>query len=405
MYCKHCHLSIPDHSTICPHCGEKQETTYRGNMNRNHAKEYVGSNKTTQPDTSYRGGINSKYAREDVGHSSRPRKAAEPAGSQQAEQKKTEYTEPKKPQQTEPKKTQTPEPEVSFHSYWKEPWYVRLRDSIVELYYWLPWKKILPVVGIFLCVLCIGLYQEKNVPENEQISQESESAAVSTIPVIHADESFMLHRDNGFCRKLSGDIGILFIFVDDSESSWSQNDISVFMENAANRLNTLKTEAQNWSVPLSFATGYRQTSFDGYINSNNAMNLASILLSKIGLDFSEINTTVSQTLGTSQGFPVFVANKNGRAMATQSDSTLFPEYIFLYKDPYALCHEMCHIFGAEDYYYIEEMEDLANIFLKNTIMLYHDEYVMDPLTAYLVGWTRPPRACSSLPTTATCSTG
>ena len=470
MYCNHCRLSIPDHSTVCPYCkaaqittyhgkpnnnreyvgrknnaqpdssyhgninpnhakehvgkknsrqadttyrggvnrnyareevGSKQtahtDTTYRGGVNRNHAREEVGSKKTASTDTAYRGGVNQNYAREEVGrnktqsHTSRHGSADNKSARTDFENRKPDET--PRTGSTVPPSTPRPDPKPDFHQdYYQEPWYERLCNGFRQLN--LPVKA-----GIFLALILVfcNIMEQRDQSHKaaDQLNQsqfavtetypiETQSAAVSaTNQPQSAAEYLMESRDQGPCKKLIGNVGILFIFVDDLESSWSQQDINTFLSEAEAKLDWLVGEADYWFSSLSIKTGYQQCFVNSDIDSDNKMNHYYPMMDSLGINGYNANETLCTMLGTDQAFPVFVANKKGRAAAMVSNSY---EYVFLFENAHALCHEMLHVFGAADFYYTDAMEDMSDLHLVNSIMTDSVNGTVDPLTAYLVGW-------------------
>ena len=53
----------------------------------------------------------------------------------------------------------------------------------------------------------------------------------------------------------------------------------------------------------------------------------------------------------------------------------------------SIMHEALHQFGAKDFYYPQSLKILAETFFGESIMLAHSCDKIDPLTAYLIGWT------------------
>ena len=86
----------------------------------------------------------------------------------------------------------------------------------------------------------------------------------------------------------------------------------------------------------------------------------------------------------------FALNCSGRAEALQKEKNndVLIEYLTIYSDnPEAFCHELCHLFGADDLYLPERVKTEAEKYLPNSIMLESDTGAIDSYTAYTIGWT------------------
>lgn len=227
----------------------------------------------------------------------------------------------------------------------------------------------------------------KACPEPAEAVQTLSTETAATGASMPLDEYFLSFRDKGACGKLTGTVGVYFIFVDDDESSWTQDQIDVFFADANTRLDALEAEASRWKASLDFSTGYCHTKVTGIIDSQNKFDFRDTILESSGFDPQNTHGQIIQYLhdknhfSVQQGFPVFVVNKAGRDAANN-------ETAFLFRDAHALLHEMSHVFGTQDYYYLDDVEDEAERLLGEGIVLGgEEETIMDPLSAYQVGWT------------------
>ena len=251
---------------------------------------------------------------------------------------------------------------------------------------------------IFLLLIMIGY---NYFAEREEVKRNSENASVYQSETTHQisfqeyndaskkplNEFFLESRYRGPCSRLTGPIGVLFLFVDDGESSWSQSEIQTFLADARTRLNDMEAEAARWGVKVHFYISHCQTAVSEIVDDQNRLVCKDTFLKNCSIDpqyaHNQIRNLISEKTSEliMEAFPAFVLNKVGRDFASA-------ECIYLYRNADALNHEMSHIFGTSDYYYMNDVKSQAGRLLGEGIVYGGgDETRMDPLAAYLVGWT------------------
>ncbi len=220
------------------------------------------------------------------------------------------------------------------------------------------------------------LVQIPTVPVVEEITE--------TQPVQYADEVMTAAKDTGNLRALTGPVGIMYIFVDDADSAWTQPEMDAFLAEADKELARLLEDSRQWGVSLFFSQSCHYSAVSVSIDSNNVSHHMDAYLAGFGQDRQTANQVIADVTESAQGLPVFVFNKNGRACAIQSVDF---ECCFLFDNAHALRHELSHTFGAADFYYTDYIEEMANTHLPNSLMVDSVEGWVDELTAYLLGWT------------------
>lgn len=238
--------------------------------------------------------------------------------------------------------------------------------------------------------------------------------------------------DKGTCRNFSGKIYLLTIYVDDEESSWSQEEIDAFHQQVTSpALNYLAYQAQNRNIPLEFSSGYYSTDLergrvirypgilgDSSQSSGNADVLDHVAMS---MDFSSKIAMYDHVLaqsGADQLAIMVAMNKTGRSYAC-CDKDNNPnhnlEYTMVYRNHWksqkfttstTVAHELLHLFGAEDMYQEEsdgrraQRAAIAKQLFPNDIMFagYYEiwDNVLSKATTYTIGWSDvPPDACTT----------
>lgn len=238
-------------------------------------------------------------------------------------------------------------------------------------------RRLLPFVLAFLlsATLTYGL-------QTGRLSLKPASSRLPSVPAELRSHAFLRSRDQGPCGKLEGDVGILLIFVDDADSSWTQEAMDAYLSEVDADVQGMTHDAAIWGRELSVRVETRQGSVAGSLSSTNVDAHVESMLLSAGVEGG--NEVLEKVLGVDHAPVVFVVNKPGRASAQMGTGG---EYCFLFDDGSAFRHELFHLFGAEDLYYPEEVTAIAERCFTESIMLGYDSDTVDDLTAYLIGWT------------------
>ena len=108
-----------------------------------------------------------------------------------------------------------------------------------------------------ICAVCGELFNEKVLPP----------IAVELLPSITNDRPDPLRPwyNLSTCRSLSGNPVVVLIFVDDNESSWTEEEVLTFTEDhVLVGLNYLEESAKEWGVDLDFVIESHSTALSGY---------------------------------------------------------------------------------------------------------------------------------------------
>lgn len=227
-------------------------------------------------------------------------------------------------------------------------------------------------------------------------------------------------HDLGTCRNLEGTPFVLYLFVSDNESSWTQSEAENFMaNNISPALTWLEQQAAYWEVYLDFDAGYYITGADATCHYNGILSdfdgvmsndvLEQISVSLGFLNKEDMHNRMLEWTGCQDIIYMVVPNKPGRCYAIMdwtNDDYDYMEYTMIFAKPKyteygtyeaipaTIAHEILHTFGAEDYYsegiYRVRRSQIAQNWFPGDVMLslYYDvsyNYV-GPQTAYTVGW-------------------
>lgn len=229
----------------------------------------------------------------------------------------------------------------------------------------------------------------------------------------------------GSCRQLKGSPYVLFIFLDDDVSHWDEQGVLTYLDTLCTpALEYMEEYACHYGVPLDFQYGYyasyghpsRPVKYNGVIKTHSDGTTSKDILDQAAasLGFSSkehMHERLMDYSGQDQIAYVVMLNKGGRSYthcyarssSRQASDPSGKDYCLEYSVIYTgftdtsydsasdtVCHEMLHLFGAEDYYYPEGREALAQQVYPKDIMLCGmsdlQYFELGEFTAHCIGW-------------------
>ena len=227
-----------------------------------------------------------------------------------------------------------------------------------------------------------------------------------TLPPTIADISPVYNL--GTCKKLSGEIQVVLLFMDDNTSRWNQAAIEKITANAIiPGFKYLQEKAKLNNVSLSFtyrsfSNTDRDMTYPGNIDLKNSPDMTKIA-SILGYS-SANNMHTAMMCGRTDVVYLVLVNKPGRCYARVDSSknnddivefgTIFSSRAENGKDAYAasIAHETLHLFGALDLYNDKgsPRQDMVSELYPKEIMLVTNrninELIVSPITSYLLAW-------------------
>ncbi len=205
-----------------------------------------------------------------------------------------------------------------------------------------------------------------------------------------SENVFLAARNKGECRTLTGDVVVSVVFVDDSLSLWSQEEMDEFKALRQRDEEILEGEAQKYGAELDVTVTYTTGKVDMDFDRDSTKAWKNAVLKE--LEYSEPDKAIDELKkqhSADEATFVFARNAGGRSFAEQAISDTGFECAFLYEGG-GFRHELLHIFGAEDFYFPEEVMAYAKESFPDTVMLASKEEAVDSFSAYLVGWIKQP---------------
>ncbi len=218
--------------------------------------------------------------------------------------------------------------------------------------------------------------------------------ALAAETVYSSDHILLKYRGSGTCQAMTGNITLACVFVNLPDATWDDAAMQARKDALASAVSRLTSEAAAYGVELSFSAQYftADASRSVTLQDKTSEWAEAVVANTPGM---EPITYDNEAASYYQGMPIlFFVPVGGRSFAQSKSSNTFGEFLVLYvnAEPVTIRHELLHLFGARDYYTMNELKESAQIHLPGSIMLStsEDENSVDSLTAYTIGW------CSTL---------
>lgn len=217
-----------------------------------------------------------------------------------------------------------------------------------------------------------------------------QSNRLPNVPAELQEHVLLRSRGWGACDAFEGNVKMLVVFVDDPRYRWTGGEIEQAKNEITATANRIMGDAASYGTSLNLSVEFTMATSSVNLVREEYNNWVDSALTSMGLstDRNQTCLTLESRYGVSEVPIVFLANQDGRSFASAvSGGTTTREFAVIYDDTAAVYHEVCHIFGAKDFYFPAEVKQLANTHLPNSIMVNSGTGTVDSLTAYLIGWT------------------
>lgn len=196
-------------------------------------------------------------------------------------------------------------------------------------------------------------------------------------------------RREGGCDVLIGTIKPIIIFVNDTAGQWSEIEKQESRKLCMDAINDIIQDAQLYGRVLTINPEFiTATTVEYYQTEENDAWMDEVFDSAGLPENGIVNDALEQKYGVDEAPLVFLTKQSGRAHA---NNILGTEYVMMYDDlsASAFRHELYHLYGAKDYYYPDDVKNVAKDMFAESIML-EDNGKVDALSAYILGWTDIP---------------
>ena len=251
-------------------------------------------------------------------------------------------------------------------------------------------KNLIGVILAILAVILIAVFigATRNTPTEsgsyEIMNFPQKETELSAVPDDLKSNAYLNLRGVGACDKFLGDVHVTVIFVEDDKSVWNEEDKEEFKKECENTFKRIKSDAEAYGKNLNIESDYKETKVMFPYTYSDYSTWADSVLSSLDMSaYADANLSLEREFGADEAVIMFALNFSGRSFTANSENS---EYIIMFSDSPAIYHELCHVFGACDFYFPEEAEKIAEEHLSGSIM--YDCYggKMDDFTAYIIGW-------------------
>lgn len=244
---------------------------------------------------------------------------------------------------------------------------------------------VVAVALIILIAVFISVARDSTGAENyEEVNFPQKETELSAVPDEYKSNVYLSFRGVGACDKLLNKVHVTVIFVEDSKSVWSESDKAEFKESCENTFLRIQSDAKVYNKDLKITSDYRSTKINVPFIYAEHENWADSVFASLDMSaYADANLSLEREFGTEEAAIIFALNYEGRSFTANSENT---EYTIIFDDAPAIYHEICHLFGACDFYFPKEVEEIAEKYLNGSIM--YDCYggKVDDFTAYIIGW-------------------
>jgi hypothetical protein len=238
-----------------------------------------------------------------------------------------------------------------------------------------------------------------------------------TIAMKPTKQRYRPFYNEGTCKQLKGKIGLVFIYLNDKESQWTDDDVNSIQSHLQTMQEFIMASAHEYKVyvdftPLHIRYTHQKTPliypkkiwpYDAtcrYKYNLDVLDTVAQLLSYTST--AAMHEDMQRKTGCTQVAYQILVNKSGRAYALLGEDTeslknyiehaiLFSKYTKTDTTRYAgaYVHELLHLFGAEDLYRSKYRKAHAHLYPDDIMYTVRESIYstkISNITAYSLGW-------------------
>lgn len=253
-------------------------------------------------------------------------------------------------------------------------------------------KRLLALLLICTLVLSLAGCGMSSTSTESEKGENGETEVKNLYPSVPDElegSYFLYSKDRGKCRTLTGNVHILAVLIDDGESVWDEESAEDVSGILLDVMDILESSAREYSAELDMDGSYVRISTESPLDWDKDSEWRDSAIKAAGYENMEkAGTLIEKEFGADESIVLFCFNKSGRSYAEATAEENEIEYAVIYDhDVETYMHEMLHLFGTMDYYYPDEVKDIAEKYFSGTIMATGTKPVVDSLSAFVIGWT------------------
>ena len=207
-----------------------------------------------------------------------------------------------------------------------------------------------------------------------------------------ANHFFLQAKNRGYNQRLIDNVAFVYILVSDPVSHWkNQVQVDSCIQKIKQVSGMLTQEARKQHVNLRIKDFVLKSSSNDIVSIETAKGWHTRIIQNIHrASLRELQNEIKKSQNFTEVAVVFLFNRVDRCFAHQVVNNLYDDEFAV---AYAACsandiaHEILHLFGAVDFYYMEQVRKAAEKHLQGGLMMGNTrEIIIDDLNMYLIGW-------------------
>ena len=212
------------------------------------------------------------------------------------------------------------------------------------------------------------------------------------IQTYYKNHYFSSHRDMGCVKRLVGLVDVVVIFVNDSQSKWTELAQRQYRSTQHSAMQYILKTAHSRGVKLRIRNAYLTANVSLACGRDNYAQWTQAITTQFGSpDLPSFQRSFKAKHLCDEAPVLFVFNRTFRSNALSADweCRMAGEMarISAPAKERTIVHELLHQFGAVDLYYPDEVHTMIQNMRYNSVMAWSTSMEIDSLTSYLIGWS------------------
>ncbi|MBR2714684.1 MAG: hypothetical protein IKB73_00560 [Ruminococcus sp.] len=234
-------------------------------------------------------------------------------------------------------------------------------------------------------------YVSSNYSSSKKYSSSYSTPKKNTDSSVDANSHYLMKYDNkGDCKKLTGNIAMTFVFVDDQNNIWSDQDVKEMQALQNIYIANITSQAKDYGFTINITPKYFRAYSLTDIKANNHNEWIDTTLSSARLPVSDSMGGYLENLYYADEAPVlFFINKPGQSYYVKSDANNDTfEYAVIFSSFPDFRPQLYSMYGCIDYNESSSVRNCASKYFPDSLMLECNSFAFtDSLNAYILGWT------------------
>lgn len=203
---------------------------------------------------------------------------------------------------------------------------------------------------------------------------------------------FLQAKNRGYNQRLVGKVAFVYILVSEPVSHWrNQSEVDACVQKIKQVSGMLTQEARKQRINLQIKDFVLKSSSNEVVSLETPYGWHTRVVQIIHRSsLQELQNEIKKSQGFAEVAVIFLFNRGERSFARQVVDNVFEdEFAAAYNTASVndIAHEILHLFGAVDFYYMERVQKAAEKHLRGGLMMGNTEkIIVDDFTLYLIGW-------------------